>query len=82
MANYDREQIRAALALTDPAVSSFLDLQTGKVVRMIEGDTSAENEQISAAIMESYGDRYRYIPGGNTAAADTDVASWLENEGL
>ena len=79
---FDREQIRAALALTDPAVSSFLDLQTGKVVRITEGDLSPENQQISDAVMESYGDRYRYIAGGNPAADDAAVSTWLENEGL
>ncbi|HWQ13844.1 MAG TPA: hypothetical protein VNL77_13670 [Roseiflexaceae bacterium] len=82
MATYDREQIRAALALTDPAVSSFLDLQTGQVVRIVEGDASPENQRLSDAIMASIGDRYRYISGGNQAAGATDVAAWLENEGL
>jgi hypothetical protein len=79
---FDREQIRAALALDNPAVSSFLDLQTGVVVQITEGDTSPENQRVSEAVMESYGDRYRYIPGGNAAAGDADVAAWLENEGL
>lgn len=79
---YNRDQIRAALALTDPAVSSFLDLQTGHVVSITEGDQSPENQQLSALIMESYGDRFRYIPGGNPAADDAAVSVWLENEGL
>ena len=82
MATYDREQIRAALALTDPAVSSFLDLQTGKVVQLTEGDTSAEGQRLSDEIMASIGGRFRYISGGNPAAADADVANWLDNEGL
>lgn len=82
MAAYDREQIRAALALSDPAVSSFLDLQTGTVVRITEGDASPENARTSDAVMESYGDRYRYIPGGNPAADSAAVDAWLENEGL
>jgi len=79
---YDREEIRAALALTDPAVSSFLDLQTGRVVRITEGDQGAPNQELSALVMESYGDRFRYIPGGNTSADDAAVSAWLENEGL
>jgi len=38
---YNRDQIRAALALTDPAVSSFLDLQTGNVVSITEGGSES-----------------------------------------
>jgi hypothetical protein len=82
VATYDREQIRAALASTDPAVSSFLDLQAGTVVRIVEGDTSAENQRLSDEIMASIGERYRYISGGNPSASDADVDAWLENEGL
>jgi hypothetical protein len=59
---YDRAQIRAALALTDPAISSYLDLET--------------------EVMEGYGDRFRYIPGGNPAADADAVATWMEAEGL
>lgn len=81
-ATYHRDQIRAALALTDPAISSFLDLQTGKVVSITEGDQSPANQELSALIMEGYGDRFRYIPGGNPAADDAAVSAWLENEGL
>ena len=81
-ASLDREQIRAALALNDPAVSSFLDLESGAVVRITEGDLSPENQSTSELVMQSYGDRYRYIPGGNAAATDADVTTWLENEGL
>lgn len=82
MATYDRAQIQAALAHTNPAVSSFLDLTTGAVVQITEGDESAANQELSAAIMESYGDRYRYISGGNPAAGEAEVSAWLENEGL
>jgi hypothetical protein len=32
--------------------------------------------------MESYGDRYRYISGGNPAADDAAVTTWMEAEGL
>lgn len=81
-ATYDRADIRAALALTDPAVSSFLDLETGKVVKIVEGDTSPENSQLSDAVMEGYGDRYRYIPGGNAAADDAAIDAWMEAEGI
>ena len=79
---YHRAQSRAALALSDPAVSSFLDLQTGNVVSITEGEQSPANQELSALIMESYGDRFRYIPGGNPAADDAAVSAWLENEGL
>ena len=79
---YNRDQIRAALALTDPAVSSFLDLQTGNVVSITEGDPSPATQELSALLMESYGARFRYIPGGNPAADDAAVSVWLENEGL
>ncbi len=79
---YDRNEIRAALALTDPAMSSYLDLQTGKVVYINESDSSPENESLRNAVMDGYGDRYRYIPGGNTGADDAAVAAWMESEGL
>jgi hypothetical protein len=32
--------------------------------------------------MDGYGDRYRYIPGGNTAADDAAIDAWLEAEGI
>jgi hypothetical protein len=78
----DRAQIRSALALTDPAISSFLDMQTGKVVQLIEGDTSPEQVALADTVMEGYGDRYRYIPGGNTDADDAAIDAWLEAEGI
>jgi hypothetical protein len=78
----DRAQIRAALALEDPAVSSFLDCETGNVVQIIEGDDSPANHVLSDQIMEGVGTRYRYIPGGNAAADDAAVAAWLSGEGL
>ena len=81
-ATYDRAQIRAALALTDPATSSFLDLETGRVVHLIEGDSSSEQTQLSDAVMEGYGDRYRSIPGGNVGADDPAIDAWLEAEGI
>ena len=79
-ATYNREQIRAALALTDPAISSYLDLSTGQVVQIDENETG--NEQLRDQVMEGYGERYRYISGGNPAADDAAVATWLEGEGL
>ena len=79
---YNREQIRTALAQNDPAVSSFLDLNTGEVVHLIEGDSSPEQSALSEAVMESYGDRFRYIPGGNDAADVAAVEAWFEAEGL
>ena len=81
-ATYDRAQIRAALALTDPAISSYLDLETGQVVQINETDNSPATEQLRNQVMESYGDRYRYISGGNPAADDAAVATWMEAEGL
>jgi len=82
VAAFNREQIRAALALTDPAISSYLDLETGTVVYINETDSSPANDQLRDQVMEGYGDRYRYIPGGNTSADDAAVASWMEAEGL
>ena len=81
-ATYDRAQIRAALALTDPAISSYLDLETGRVIQINETDDSSATEQARNQIMESYGDRYRYISGGNPGADDAAVATWIEAEGL
>jgi hypothetical protein len=81
-ATYDREEIRAALALTDPAISSYLDLETDTVVHINESDDSPENEQIRDQVMATYGDRYRYISGGNPSADDAAVTTWLEAEGL
>ncbi len=82
MAQFERAQIRAALALVDPAVSSFLDLQTGQVVSITEGDTSDANAALSAEVMDGYGDRFRYIPGGSQQADDAVLDAWLGNEGL
>ena len=81
-ATYNREEIRAALAQTDPALSFYLDLETGSVVRIDETDSSPANEQLRDHVMEGYGDRYRYISGGNTSADDAAVAAWMEAEGL
>ena len=81
-ATYNREQIRAALAQTDPALSFYLDLETGSVVRIDETDNSPATDQLRDQVMEGYGDRYRYISGGNPGADDAAVAAWLEAEGL
>jgi len=81
-ATYNREQIRAALAQTDPALSFYLDLDSGNVVRIDENDSSPANVQLGEQVMEGYGDRYRYIPGGNPSADDAAVAAWIEAEGL
>jgi hypothetical protein len=81
-ATYNREQIRAALAQTDPALSFYLDLETGEVVRIDETDSSPANELLRDQVMEGYGDRYRYISGGNPAADDAAVSAWMEAEGL
>jgi len=82
VAEYNRDQIRAALALNDPTVSSFLDLTTGAVVALREGDESAAGQALADEVMASIGERFRYISGGNPAASDADVSAWLDNEGL
>lgn len=79
---YNREQIRAALTLTDPAISSFLDLETGKVVQIDENATDPALVELRDQVFASYGDRYRYIPGGNPSADEAAVSGWIENEGL
>ena len=81
-ATYNREQIRAALAQNDPALSFYLDLNSGEVLRINEAENSPENDQLRDQVMEGYGDRYRYISGGNPSADDAAVAAWLEAEGL
>ena len=81
-ATYNREQIRAALAQNDPALSFYLDLENGEVLRINETEDSPENDQLRDLVMEGYGDRYRYIPGGNADAAAAAVAAWLDAEGL
>ncbi len=82
MTTYNREHICAALALTDPEISSYLDLQTGNVIQINETDSSPATEQQRDEIMAAYGDRFRYISGGNSAAADAAVTAWMEGEGL
>ncbi|MEF3275703.1 MAG: hypothetical protein K6356_15140 [Chloroflexus sp.] len=81
-ANINREQVRAALAETDPAVSFYLDLTSGEVLRILDTDPSAEAEALRNQVMEGYGERFRYIPGGKTNPTDSDVQAWLEAEGL
>jgi len=79
---FNRDQIRAALAQNDPSLSMYLDLETGSVVRIDETDSSPDMEALRNEVMEKYGDRFRYISGGNSAADDAAVSSWLEGEGL
>lgn len=80
--SYNREQIRAALAETDPACSFYLDLETGEVVKVPDTEESPEADALRNLVMEGYGDRFRYIPGGNPTPSDDDVAGWLAAEGL
>lgn len=80
--HYNREQIRAALAETDPVYSFYLDLETGAVVRVSDTEDSPEAAALRDQVMEGYGGRYRYIPGGNPTPGDSDVQRWLEAEGL
>lgn len=79
-ASYNREQICTALTETDENYSNFLDLESGTVVRI--NLSSPDDEELSNAIASGYGDRYRYIPGGNPGASDSDVQTWLDAEGL
>lgn len=82
MANYNRQQIIVALAETDASYSNYLDLETGEVIRINDTDDSPATEEVRQKIMEGYGDRYRYIPGGNASPDDSAVQTWLEAEGL
>jgi hypothetical protein len=81
-ASFNRDQIRAALSETDPAYSFYLDLEAGEVVKVPDAEDSPEAEAIRNTVMDGYGDRFRYIPGGNPTATDADVQSWLDAEGL
>lgn len=81
-ATYDREQIQVALAQSDPAISCYLDLETGTVVSINEQDASPETEQLRDSVMAAYGDRFRYISGGNADADEAAVQEWLSLEGL
>lgn len=78
----DRTQILNALRLTDSAKSSYLDLETGHVLLIDDTATDAATEAQRTAIMEGYGDRYRYVSGGQTDADADAVQQWLEGEGL
>ncbi|PDW03572.1 hypothetical protein CJ255_08315 [Candidatus Viridilinea mediisalina] len=80
--SYNREQILTALAATDPAYSYYLDLQSGEVLKVPDTEQSPEADALRNQVMEGYGDRYRYIPGGNPSPSDADVQTWMEAEGL
>lgn len=80
--SYNRDDIRAALAETDPACSFYLDLETGQVLRVPDTEETPEAENLRNMVMDGYGDRFRYIPGGNSAPSDADVQNWLDAEGL
>lgn len=82
MAAYNREQIGIALAETDPSYSNYLDMESGEVVRLNDTDNSPATEEIRNKVMEGYGARFRYIPGGNPSPDDAAVQAWLEAEGL
>ena len=81
-ASYNRDQIRVALGETDPNFSNYLDLETGEVVRLNDTDTSPATEELRNQIMEGYGDRYRYIPGGKSGPSEPEINEWLEAEGI
>jgi len=80
--SYNREQIRAALAENDPACSFYLDLETGGVLRVPDTEETPEADALRNMVMDGYGDRFRYIPGGNPAPSDADVQGWMDAEGL
>jgi hypothetical protein len=82
VATIDRAQILRALALTNPAISSFLDMLTGQVVELIEGDESPAQVNLGQLVMDGVGDRFLYIAGGNTAADEAAVDAWMEAEGI
>lgn len=82
MAEYRRDQIQTALAETDAGFSNYLDMESGEVVRLNDTDESPDTQSLRDKIMEGYGDRYRYIPGGQAAPDDAAVQAWLEAEGL
>lgn len=81
-ATYNRDQIRAALAQNDPALSFYLDLSTGEVIEIDDSENSSTSDDLRNQVMDGYGDRFRYIPGGNSAADNAAVDAWLEAEGL
>jgi hypothetical protein len=81
-ATYNREEVRAALAQDNPAFSFYLDLETGSVVKIDDTDSSPTTDELRNQVMDGYGDRYRYIPGGNAGADDAAVTAWMEAEGL
>ena len=81
-ASFNRDQIRAALGETDPSYSFYLDLETGEGVRVPDTEETPEAEALRNTVMDGYGDRYRYIPGGNPTATDADVQSWMDAEGI
>lgn len=81
-ATLNRPEIRAALAATDTERSYYLDLETGQVLAVHDTDPSPAADELRNRVMEGYGDRYRYIPGGNASADDAAVAVWLEAEGI
>ncbi|HEY1015241.1 MAG TPA: hypothetical protein VGE07_21225 [Herpetosiphonaceae bacterium] len=78
----DRSEVLKALQLTDTAKSSYLDLETGKVILIDDTATDADTEARRTEIMEGYGDRFRYVSGGQADASDASVQEWLDGEGL
>ena len=81
-ATINHSDIRAALAASDAERSYYLDLETGQVLAIHDTDPAPDAEELRNRVMEGYGDRYRYIPGGNVSADDAAVGVWLEAEGI
>ena len=78
----NRSHILNALRMSDPSKSSYLDLETGMVLQVDDTASDVATEAQRTAIMEGYGERYRYVSGGNAAADDDAVQTWLDGEGL
>jgi len=52
------------------------------VLRVPDTEETPEADALRNMVMDGYGDRFRYIPGGNPAPSDADVQGWMDAEGL
>ena len=78
----NRSHILNALRMVDSSKSSYLDLETGMVLQVDDTASDVATEAQRTAIMEGYGERYRYVSGGNAVADNDAVQTWLDGEGL
>ena len=89
---FDLTTRKVQLAEGDELSYDYLVLASGATVNYFNTPGAAEHSlplytlkdavKLRNQVMDGYGDRYRYIPGGNAAADDAAVAVWLEAEGL